>query len=70
MEDRLNPSPRSASLGELGKEAIRKLAHELQEYLAASEQGYNLIGIALERAPCTRQGTWERHLLLTNICAR
>jgi hypothetical protein len=52
MKDRLNPSPRSTSLAELEQEAIRKLAHELQEYLAASEQVYNLIGIALERAPC------------------
>jgi hypothetical protein len=52
MENQLNPGPRSASLDELEREAARKLVPELHEYLAASEWVYNLIGIALDRAPC------------------
>lgn len=51
MENQLKPGPRSASLSELEQEAARKLDGELHEYVVASERVYNLIGIALDRAP-------------------
>jgi len=51
MENQQNPAPRSASLSELEQEAARKLDAELREYVVASERVYNLIGIALDRAP-------------------
>jgi hypothetical protein len=51
MENQPNPAPRSASLSELEQEAAHKLDTELHEYVVASERVYNLIGIALDRAP-------------------